>query len=345
MFKYVKGTLILGAALAAAGAARAQSGSIPVYVNRDRLPGGAMMIRETGRTVLPMRVLFEALGAQVEWDPEERAVYAWKPDGNGVRLGLGEHLAQTLRMGADPRPGNWGRVIGEQRLDAPALMVGSRIYVPLRFAAEALRADVRYSSYEPAVHISTGQVAGRRGDEPPYDDRRDRRRNDEPPYDDRRDRRRDQPPYDDRRDNPNDRRNPPSGTMTPAQIAAALEVRLVLDDTRFSRGDNDVLIRVAVRNTGNRPVAVPFRSGQKFELEVLQDDHVVWNWARGRAFTQALSSMRLEPGDEQVLTARWNLRTNAGRDVEPGRYRIRAILTPSFRTPQLADEQSITVAR
>lgn len=164
-----------GAVMLAAGAAHAVPNSIPVIVNGARLSSDAVMIQNTGRTVLPMRTLFESLGAHVEWDPSERAVYAWREDQVGIRLALGDRSAQTLRMYRDPRPGSWGQVMETHPLDAPATMIGGRIFVPIRFAAESLNGSVRFLSAEPAIYIHTQTVAQGRVGPPLTDDRTGRR--------------------------------------------------------------------------------------------------------------------------------------------------------------------------
>lgn len=316
-----KWALGLGLVLAAAGAADAQRVTpVPVFINGGRLESDAYLLKNMGRSVLPMRTLFESLGAQVEWDGSQRAVYAWKSDGNGIRLGLGEPVAQRLQMSGSPAPGNWGRVVGTQSLDAPAMMIDGRVFVPLRFASEALRADVRYASAEPAVYIRTQNVAGSREDfEPTVPPRRDPAPRPEPA-----------PDVEER--------------QRPRAIAAALNVELRIDEARADR-NRPIRVDMVVTNRSNRPVTIPFRSGQRFDVEILQEGKMVWNWARDRSFTQALTSLTLDAGETAEFTARWNFRDNRGDLVEPGRYLVRGILTTAFQRPQIIAEARIDVGR
>lgn len=97
-----------------------------VIVNGKRLPDRAI-IRDN-RVQVPMRPIFEALGASVMWYPESRKVVGSK--GNKVvSLILGQNFAYN------PRP---------FALDYPPRMFHGRIMVPLRFVSETLGAKVYF---------------------------------------------------------------------------------------------------------------------------------------------------------------------------------------------------------
>src|SRR5688500_10613765 len=313
MWNFAKWTVPAAVLLAAGVPAHAQAVTpVPVFVNGGRLESNAFLLQNVGRSVLPMRTLFESLGARVEWDGSQRAVYAWNPDRNGVRLGLGESVAQRMQMSGAPAPGNWGRVVGTQSLDAPAMMIDGRVFVPLRFASEALNADVRYASAEPVVYIRTQDVAGSR-EEPPLP-------------------------------RPRPRPQPDEDITRPRQIANALSVDVRVPQ-RVDRSDGPVRFVMTIRNTSDRPLVVPFNSGQRFDIEVLQEGKLIWNWAAGRAFTQALGNLSLQPGETTQFNARWDLRNNRDQAVQPGRYLVRGILTTSFRRPQIMAEEQFDITR
>ncbi len=313
MFKRTLATLGLVSVLGAAGAAQAASVQpVPVFVNADRLRSDALLIKGAGRTVLPMRVLFEALGAQVEWDPTQRAVYAWHDDGRGVRIPVGGKSAQTLEMSETPGRGDWGRVVDTYRLDAPAMMIDGRVFVPVRFAAEALRADVRFASYEPAVHIRTEAIAGSSQEQV---------------------------------ERPLPVESPEQVIdLTPAQIVRSLDVSMGVKDRDFRPGE-PVKMSLVVRNTGNRTLVIPFNSEQKFDFEVWQENKRIWNWANDHAFGQARSALTLKPGEEVVYKVNWDQTSNEGRRQTAGRYTVRGILTSAFDAPELISEQVITLRR
>ena len=82
-----------------------------------------------GRTLVPMRGIFEHLGAEVFWHEETRRVTA--------RRELDEQ-AVSLTIGS-----LWAVVNGEDvELDAPPMLYGNRTLIPMRFVAESFGADV-----------------------------------------------------------------------------------------------------------------------------------------------------------------------------------------------------------
>lgn len=84
---------------------------------------------KTSRTLVPMRAIFEALGASVQWDGATRSVTAVK--------------SQTTIVLTIDSP--WGTVNGQfAALDQPPLIVSERTVVPLRFVSEQLGLDVSW---------------------------------------------------------------------------------------------------------------------------------------------------------------------------------------------------------
>ena len=76
-----------------------------------------------GRTMVPMRALFEAMGAEVEWDDTTLTVEAIRGE-------------QSVYLTIDSRE---ALVDGRRvNLDAPARLINGRTFVPLRFVSEAL---------------------------------------------------------------------------------------------------------------------------------------------------------------------------------------------------------------
>lgn len=132
----------LVAALLAASLLPAPALAAPaVYVDGRPLRLEAAPRVEQGRTLVPLRGVFEALGAQVTFDPATQTVVA-------VRAGR----TVILRVGSPT-----ARVNGKQvDLEVPARVRDGRTLVPLRFVAEALGVTVRWDPAAGAVHIATG---------------------------------------------------------------------------------------------------------------------------------------------------------------------------------------------
>jgi hypothetical protein len=84
-----------------------------------------------GRTLVPMRPIFEALGATVNYDVATQVVVAQK-DGKMITFVIGQ-----------PTPG----------MDVPAQIIDGRTMVPARYAGEQLGASVNYT--DGVVYIST----------------------------------------------------------------------------------------------------------------------------------------------------------------------------------------------
>ena len=114
-----------------------QTGGITVTVNGTALTFGQPPITRNGRTLVPLRAIFEALDAVVDWNPVTQTVSAVR--GN---------VTISLRIGS-----NILVINGESiTLDVPARIVGGRILVPVRAIAESIGAEV---GWEPTTRTVT----------------------------------------------------------------------------------------------------------------------------------------------------------------------------------------------
>ncbi|MGQ9532395.1 MAG: copper amine oxidase N-terminal domain-containing protein, partial [Desulfotomaculales bacterium] len=80
------------AAQALMAQASAEEQDIRVQVDGRYLSFDVPPMIENGRTLVPLRALFEALGAEVQWDGETQTVSAVKGDVT-VRLTIGSNVA------------------------------------------------------------------------------------------------------------------------------------------------------------------------------------------------------------------------------------------------------------
>ena len=73
-------SLSLSLSLFSLPAAAASSGEISVYLDGQRLTFDQPPVSMNGRVLVPVRAIFEALGAQVEWYQDTQTVAAQKGD-------------------------------------------------------------------------------------------------------------------------------------------------------------------------------------------------------------------------------------------------------------------------
>jgi hypothetical protein len=132
--------LLVGCA-ASAQSIRATVDGNPVYFP-DVQP-----VMVNGRVMVPVRGVFEHIGAIVTWDSYNRTVHATH-DGHHVSL-----IANSYTATVD------GRLVN---LDTPATMRSGRVLVPLRFISESLGAGVEWLEASRTVAITTAVTA------PPY---------------------------------------------------------------------------------------------------------------------------------------------------------------------------------
>lgn len=140
----IRGTLSLAVAVilmaAALGLPAWSQSTVRVFVDGDQVAFDQPPIVQGSRVLVPLRGIFEKMGATVEWHPQTRTVLAVR--GNTlVELQIGSRIARV-----NDRP---------VTLDVPAMIVRGRTLVPLRFISESLGANVEYRAESRTVLIST----------------------------------------------------------------------------------------------------------------------------------------------------------------------------------------------
>lgn len=139
-----KNTLML-AMLATTAMASAQN--IGVTVNgRAMTFSGTQPVMSNNSVLVPLRGIFEQLGAQVLWDQGLQQVTAIKDD-KTIRLVIGQRFADVN-----------GKSVS---LNTPAQVRAGSTLVPLRFVSEALGAQVRWNPNNMMVMVNTDGNAGR----------------------------------------------------------------------------------------------------------------------------------------------------------------------------------------
>ncbi len=116
--------------------------TIPVLYNGERISFGSYGQNPTiinSRTMVPLRSIFEAMGADVQWD-------------NATRTASGQRGSTTvsIAIGSNVLYVN-GRAVG---LDSPACIINNRTMVPVRAIAEAFQATVDWDNPSRTVIIT-----------------------------------------------------------------------------------------------------------------------------------------------------------------------------------------------
>ncbi|WP_425452000.1 copper amine oxidase N-terminal domain-containing protein [Bacillus taeanensis] len=93
-----------------------------------------------GRTLLPVRSIFEELGSTVEWDQSTQTVTIVNGD-----------TTLTLKVNSKVAMKNNAKM----ELEADPEVVKGKTMIPLRFIAEALGAEVKWDSKTNNIYITT----------------------------------------------------------------------------------------------------------------------------------------------------------------------------------------------
>ena len=111
---------------------------IKIFLNGRQLEFDVEPMLINSRTMVPMRVIFEALGAEVSWDEQ-------------TQTAIGETKKTTVKItiGKDYLLKNDNIVV----LDSPAVIVSGRTLVPVRAIAESLDCKVEWYGETQVVEI------------------------------------------------------------------------------------------------------------------------------------------------------------------------------------------------
>ena len=96
-----------------------------------------------GRTMVPLRVIFQTLGATVSWNEETSTIMAYS-EGYSVTAKIGSNVME---------------VNGELKImDVPPMIVDSRTLVPVRFVAETFDCNVSWDADKKTVNITSSEI-------------------------------------------------------------------------------------------------------------------------------------------------------------------------------------------
>jgi len=130
----------------------AAASGVKVFVDGEAVAFARPPVLDDGRMLVPMRDIFEAMGAVVKWDEASSAALAVFDDVR-VSMPIGSYLPTVNAMPV--------------AIDVPAAIRGNNIFVPLRFAVESLGASLFWDASADSVFITTiGAVDGLAGNDP-----------------------------------------------------------------------------------------------------------------------------------------------------------------------------------
>jgi hypothetical protein len=121
----------------------AQGRTINTELDGRRLHFNQAPMMIGGRVMVPLRGIFESLGAQVKFDPTSQAITATR-GARLIKLQLGSNLANID-----------GRTV---KLDAPATTLRGNTIVPLRFISEALGNKVGWNEMTRTVSLTSSNA-------------------------------------------------------------------------------------------------------------------------------------------------------------------------------------------
>lgn len=119
--------------------------AIHVYVDQQLVNFDVSPVMIQGRVLVPLRGIFERLGATVDYDAPTQHIVAIRAQQN-VELTVGSRQAHVNGV--------------PKLLDVPAFTINNRTMVPLRFISESLGADVRWDNATQTILIGSGMAGG-----------------------------------------------------------------------------------------------------------------------------------------------------------------------------------------
>ena len=116
-----------------------------VLINGQALRSESPAFVQNSRVLVPMRDIFESLGATVSYNSLDRSIAAQRGT-TIVRMLIGSRKASVNNVPVT--------------LDVPAAIYSDSTYVPLRFVSEAMGADVKFDAYNSLVSIKGQGYSG-----------------------------------------------------------------------------------------------------------------------------------------------------------------------------------------
>ena len=118
-----------------------KKGIIPtVSYNGKKIEFDQIPVIKNGRTLVPLRAIFEKIGANIEWDEKTKTITATKGN-TKIKLTINNKTATK----------NGEKV----SLDVPAKIINGRTLVPVRFIADCFGVDVKWDETAKRVSLTS----------------------------------------------------------------------------------------------------------------------------------------------------------------------------------------------
>ena len=114
--------------------------NVSVYIDGTKIEFDVQPQIINGRTLVPMRKIFEELGAVVDWDNSTQTAIGTKGS-TTIKISINDY---TLYKNGIPNV-----------LDVPAQLIGSRTLVPIRAISESFGCNVEWKQETQSVLINT----------------------------------------------------------------------------------------------------------------------------------------------------------------------------------------------
>lgn len=125
-------------------AANSTYASIGIKINNQVLNTDVEPQIVNGRTMVPVRAIFEGIGANVEWNPSSKTITG-KKDNTTIVMQIGDNIMtindKTVEM------------------DSAAMIIDERTYAPARYVAEAFGYEVSWNSELKEVYINDKTIS------------------------------------------------------------------------------------------------------------------------------------------------------------------------------------------
>lgn len=155
--------LAFSVVLPAAQPEQADAADISIYVNGKYLATDQPPVIQDGRTMVPLRPIFEALGVTVEWFGDTQTISAYDPKTNRIMSLVVNQRTMfcadyTLFQVYEANPTSQAAIefvlSHTKEIDVPPMIINGRTMVPVRVIAEALDASVNWDNNTRTVTVN-----------------------------------------------------------------------------------------------------------------------------------------------------------------------------------------------